>query len=52
MKNIINYYYNLNPEKINHLFQYYYFYLQQELYYFVIYENLSVKFFTTYDAYA
>lgn len=39
MKNIINYYYNLNPEKINHLFHYYYFYLQQELYYFVIYEK-------------
>ena len=39
MKNTINYYYNLNPKKINHLFNYYYFYLNNELYYFKIYEH-------------
>lgn len=37
MKNTINYYYNLNPNKINRIFDYYYFYVDQELYYFVIY---------------
>ncbi len=42
MKNVINYYYNLNPNKINHIFDYYYFYIKQELYYFVIYDS-SVK---------
>lgn len=38
MKNTINYYYNLNPNKINRLFNYYYFYINNELYYLKIYE--------------
>ena len=37
MKNTINYYYNLNPDKINQIFHFYYFYVNQELYYFKIY---------------
>lgn len=37
MKNTINYYYNLNPNKINQIFKYYYFYVNNELYYFVLY---------------
>ena len=37
MKNVINYYYNLNPNKIKKIFNYYYFYLNNELYYFIIY---------------
>lgn len=37
MKNTINYYYNLNPNKINQIFHYYYFYVDNELYYFTIY---------------
>ena len=37
MKNTINYYYNLNPSKINQIFHYYYFYVDHELYYFKIY---------------
>ena len=37
MKNTINYYYNLNPNKINQIFHYYYFYVDNELYYFKIY---------------
>ena len=37
MKNVINYYYNLNPNRINKIFNYYYFYLNNELYYFIIY---------------
>ena len=37
MKNIINYYYNLNPNKIKQIFRYYYFYVNNELYYFIIY---------------
>lgn len=37
MKNTINYYYNLNPNKINQIFDYYYFYIDNELYYFIIY---------------
>lgn len=37
MKNTINYYYNLNPNKINHIFDYYYFYIDNELYYFSVY---------------
>ena len=37
MKNIINYYYNLNPNKIKQIFNYYYFYINNELYYFIIY---------------
>ena len=42
MKNTINYYYNLNPDKINHIFDYYYFYIDNELYYFSVYtKNVS-----------
>ena len=37
MKNTINYYYNLNPNKIKQLFNYYYFYINNKLYYFIIY---------------
>ena len=39
MKNAINYYYNLNPNKINQLFNYYYFYVDNELYFFKIYNR-------------
>jgi len=39
MKNTINYYYNLNPNKINQIFNYYYFYIDNELYYFTIYNR-------------
>lgn len=39
MKNTINYYYNLNPNKINQIFNYYYFYVDNELYYFTIYNR-------------
>lgn len=39
MKEIINYYYNLNPQKITKLFNYYYFYLNNELYYFIEYDR-------------
>lgn len=39
MKETINYYYNLNPGKIKKIFDYYYFYLDNELYYFVIYDR-------------
>lgn len=42
MKNTINYYYNLNPNKINQIFNYYYFYLDNELYYFSIF-NKNIK---------
>lgn len=37
MKESINYYYKLNPNKINKIFDYYYFYLDKELYYFTPY---------------
>ncbi len=37
MKNTINYYYNLNPNKINQIFHYYYFYVDNELYFFKIF---------------
>lgn len=36
MRDTINYYYNLNPNRINKIFDYYYFYLDNELYYFVV----------------
>ena len=39
MKETINYYYNLNPNRINKIFHYYYFYINNELYYFVIYDR-------------
>ena len=39
MRNTINYYYNLNPNKINGIFNYYYFYINNELYYFIIYDR-------------
>ena len=41
MKEIINYYYNLNPSKITKLFNYYYFYINNELYYFTPYYRLE-----------
>ena len=37
MKEIINYYYNLNPKQINKITDYYYFYINNELYYFTTY---------------
>lgn len=39
MRDTINYYYNLNPNRINKIFDYYYFYLNNELYYFVLYDR-------------
>ena len=39
MKNIINYYYNLNPAKISKMFNKYYFYINNELYFFIIYSR-------------
>ena len=39
MKETINYYYNLNPIRINKIFDYYYFYVNNELFYFVIYDR-------------
>ena len=36
MKENINYYYNLNPNRVNKLFDYYYFYVNNELYYLVV----------------
>lgn len=39
MKNTINYYYNLNPNKIKQIFHDYYFYINNELYYFTIYKR-------------
>lgn len=39
MRETINYYYNLNPTKIKKIFDYYYFYLNNELFYFVIYNR-------------
>ena len=39
MKDIINYYYNLNPKQISKVFNYYYFYINNELYYFLIYNR-------------
>ena len=39
MKNIINYYYNLNPARISKMFNKYYFYINNELYFFIIYSR-------------
>jgi len=39
MKNTINYYYNLNPDKISKIFNYYYFFIDKELYYFIEYNR-------------
>lgn len=39
MKDIINYYYNLNPKKLSKVFDYYYFYLNNDLYFFVTYNR-------------
>ncbi len=39
MKDIINYYYNLNPLKITKLYNHYYFYINSELYYFIPYKK-------------
>lgn len=49
MKNTINYYYNLNPNKINQQFHFYYFYVDQELYYFTIYTRKSKDIQAIYD---
>lgn len=43
MRNVINYYYNLNPNKINSLFEYYYFYYNNELYYLYPIDNEDVR---------
>ena len=39
MKDIINYYYNLNPDKINQIFHYYYFFIHGDLYFFKKYDK-------------
>ena len=39
MKSTINYYYNLNPDNIYKMFDYYYFYVDNELYYFKLYNR-------------
>ena len=39
MKDTINYYYNLNPDKINQIFQYYYFFIHGDLYFLKIYDK-------------
>ena len=49
MKDTINYYYNLNPNKINKIFNYYYFYINNELYYFVEYNRKYEDRFIIYD---
>ena len=49
MKDTINYYYNLNPDKINKIFNYYYFYINNELYYFVEYNRKYEDRFIIYD---
>lgn len=49
MKNTINYYYNLNPKKINQIFNYYYFYIDNELYYFMVYEKDTKTINSIYD---
>ena len=49
MKEAINYYYNLNPNKINKLFNYYYFYIDNELYYLVIYDRNTTDLKAIYD---
>lgn len=49
MKNTINYYYNLNPSKINQIFNYYYFYINNELYYFIVYNKNTKDIKAIYD---
>lgn len=49
MKEIINYYYNLNPQKITKIFNYYYFYLNNELYYFIEYDRKIKDIESIYD---
>lgn len=49
MKNTINYYYNLNPNKINQIFNYYYFYINNELYYFIVYNKNAKDIRAIYD---
>ena len=49
MKETINYYYNLNPDKITKLFDYYYFYINNELYYLIIYTRKIEDIQSIYD---
>lgn len=49
MKETINYYYNLNPSRINKIFDYYYFYVNNELYYFMIYKRKPEDLNAIYD---
>lgn len=49
MKNTINYYYNLNPEKISKIFNYYYFYVDNDLYYFLEYDRKYEDRFAIYE---
>lgn len=49
MKETINYYYNLNPNRINKIFDYYYFYVNNELYYFMIYKRKPEDLNAIYD---
>lgn len=49
MKNTINYYYNLNPDKISKIFHYYYFYIDNDLYYFLEYDRKYEDRFAIYE---
>lgn len=49
MKNTINYYYNLNPDKISKIFNYYYFYIDNDLYYFLEYDRKYEDRFAIYE---
>ena len=49
MKNTINYYYNFNPDRINKIFNYYYFYINNELYYFIEYNRKYDDRFAIYE---
>lgn len=39
MRENINYYYNLNPDRVTKVFDYFYFYINSELFYFTIFDN-------------
>ena len=49
MKDTINYYYNLNPDRINKIFNYYYFYINNELYFFIEYNRKYEDRFIIYE---
>ena len=49
MKNTINYYYNVNPNKISKIFNYYYFYIDHDLYYFLEYDRKYEDRFAIYE---